>query len=114
MTLQKLMRVSLHGNILVLLSLLLLTPVEMIAQSESGSAAIEGTVTDANRAAVSGASVTVRNLETGLERVATTDEGGRYAIRVLPVGRYTIRVQAPGFAEGKQNEVICESARRRP
>ncbi len=52
------------------------------AQSESGSAAIEGTITDANGAVVAGASVTIRNVETGLERTATTDDGGRFTARV--------------------------------
>jgi len=114
MTFKRLLRVSLHGNIVILLSLLLLTPVAIIAQSESGSASVEGTVTDANGAAVAGASVSVRNQETGLERVATTDAGGRYAVRVLPVGRYTLRVEATGFAVGRQDEVILRIGETTP
>ncbi|HCA58216.1 MAG TPA: hypothetical protein DEP46_09560, partial [Blastocatellia bacterium] len=75
------------------------------AQAESGSAAVEGTVTDANGAAVAGASVRLRNAETGLERNATSDVSGRFSARVLPVGRYEITVTASGFAEGRQQNV---------
>ena len=42
------------------------------AQSESGSAAIEGAVFDQTGAGVAGASISVRNVETGLTRTATT------------------------------------------
>lgn len=75
------------------------------AQSESGSASVEGTVTDANGAAVAGASVKLRNAETGLERNTTSDASGRFSARVLPVGRYEITVAASGFAEGRQQNV---------
>ncbi|MGH9966352.1 MAG: carboxypeptidase regulatory-like domain-containing protein [Pyrinomonadaceae bacterium] len=76
------------------------------AQSESGSAAIEGVVVDGNGAAVAGASVTIHNSETGLERVATTDNGGRYGARVLPVGRYSVRIEAGGFSVGSEEGVV--------
>ncbi len=109
-------RVLTHTHVcaLALLSLFLLPVVVASAQSESGSASIEGTVTDANGASVAGASVTIHNTETGLERVAATDGGGRYAARVLPVGRYTVRVEAGGFAAGKQDEVILRVGETTP
>lgn len=68
-----------------------------LAQSESGSAAVEGTITDANNAVVPGANVIIHNTETGLERTTTTDDKGRFGARVLPVGRYTIKIEATGF-----------------
>ena len=77
-----------------------------LAQSEAGSAAIEGTITDANDAVVSGAVVTIRNLETGLERTVVTDNKGNFNAPVLPVGHYRVIAKADGFAEVKRNEVI--------
>jgi hypothetical protein len=56
--LNKRVRFCLFGNTLALLSLLLLAPIVSNAQSESGSAAVEGTVTDANGASVASATVT--------------------------------------------------------
>lgn len=104
-----------HALTLALLSLLLLVPGSaVIAQSESGSAALEGTVTDTNGAAVAGASVTIRNVETGLERAVTTDGGGRYSARVLPVGRYTVRVEAGGFAAATRDEVVLRVGEATP
>ena len=47
---------------------------EANAQSESGSSAIEGVLMDGNGAAISGATIKIRNLETGLER--TVETGG--------------------------------------
>ena len=42
-------------------------------------ASISGTITDPAGAAVAGATVTLRNAETGLERSPATDRDGRYA-----------------------------------
>src|SRR5215510_6881711 len=75
------------------------------AQSESGSAAIEGAITDARGAVVPGATVTARNLETGLQRAATTDARGGFNVLALPVGRYEVKAQANGFAEARRGEV---------
>jgi len=69
----------------------------IFAQSDAGNASVEGVVTDANKAVVSGATVKVRNTETGLERTAVTDDGGRFNLPVLPVGRYSVSAEAAGF-----------------
>ena len=52
------------------------------------TAAITGTVKDASGAAVLGATVTVRHLETGLTRVVEVDASGNYSVSSLPVGEY--------------------------
>jgi hypothetical protein len=98
----------------LLASLILMTGGVAIAQSESGSAAIEGMITDANRAAIPGANITVRNLATGLERVAVSDGDGRYAFRVLSVGTYSVRVEAGGFAAWRQDQVILRVGEATP
>jgi len=64
------------------------------------SANLSGIVTDPSGAAVSGASVEVRSLDTGLSRPAETDAAGRYRLFALPVGIYEVRVTKDGFAEG--------------
>ncbi|MFY9528572.1 MAG: carboxypeptidase-like regulatory domain-containing protein [Candidatus Acidiferrales bacterium] len=63
------------------------------------SASLSGTVTDQSSATVSGASVTVKNLETGAVRTTTTTEAGRYLVFSLPIGDYEVRVTKQGFAE---------------
>ena len=69
------------------------------AQSENGSASLEGTVRDQNGAVVQGATAPVKNSETNLTRTVTTDSNGGFSVSVLPVGTYDVTTQAKGFAE---------------
>ena len=63
------------------------------------SANLSGLITDPSGAAVLAASVTARNLDTGVARTAPTDQSGRYRLFALPVGPYEVRVTKHGFAE---------------
>ncbi|MEO6966290.1 MAG: carboxypeptidase-like regulatory domain-containing protein [Acidobacteriaceae bacterium] len=65
------------------------------AQSVTGS--ITGEVTDPSGAVVPGAKVVAQNLDTGVESPTTTNTNGFYRIQFLPIGRYQVTVQAPGF-----------------
>ncbi len=76
-----------------------------LAQSESGSAAIEGVINAADAKVLPGATVTLRNADTGYARALTTDERGRFVARAMPVGVYSIEVKASGFAIGKREQV---------
>lgn len=70
-----------------------------------GTATFFGTVTDASGAVVPGARVTVRNIQTGLERQTTTDETGSFVVSQLPVGVYTVTVEAEGFKTTSQQNI---------
>ena len=63
------------------------------------SANLSGAVTDQSGATVSGAEVTLKNLETGAVRTALTGEAGHYQIFALPIGSYEVRVDKEGFSE---------------
>jgi Carboxypeptidase regulatory-like domain len=69
------------------------------AQSENGSASLEGTIRDLNGAVIQGATVTVKNTDTNLTRTVTSDADGRFSVSVLPVGNYDVTTQSSGFAE---------------
>jgi hypothetical protein len=69
-----------------------------LGQTQITSGTIQGTVLDANNAAVPGALVTLRNTATNLTRDLATDEDGRFAALQLPPGRYTLTVSKQGFA----------------
>ena len=60
------------------------------------SAMISGRVDDASGGAISGATVTVKSLETGAERTATTNEAGRFRVLSLPVGPQEVRAEKLG------------------
>lgn len=61
------------------------------------SAAISGRVTDPTGAVVSGATVAVKNVDTGVTRTTMTDDAGRYSALALPVGEYEVRISKQGF-----------------
>jgi hypothetical protein len=65
------------------------------AQSIVGQ--VSGTVEDASGATVPGVTVTVTHEATGLARVAATDSRGSYQFTHLPLGRYTVAAELPGF-----------------
>jgi hypothetical protein len=69
------------------------------------SATLSGTVTDQTGAAVSGAAVSSRNRDTGVERTAVSDQEGRYRLIGLPVGNYELRVEKDGFAEAVRSGI---------
>jgi hypothetical protein len=70
------------------------------------TATIQGQVTDASRAAVTGVQVAAKNQQTGLERTVLTDGAGNYALAGLPVaGTYEITASKQGFADAQVKDV---------
>src|SRR5713226_3349135 len=61
-------------------------------------ASISGTITDLTGGALPGASVTVKNVETGAVRIIAADEAGRYIASSLEVGLYEVRAEKEGFS----------------
>ena len=70
----------------------------VVAQTQITTGTIQGTVLDANGAAVAGAEVEVKNVDTNFTRNTTTDEDGRFTAPQLPSGRYNVTVTKTGFA----------------
>lgn len=64
-----------------------------------GTATVWGTIQDATGASVAKASVAVRNERTGQLRTTVPSETGSYLVALLPVGSYSIKVEAPGFKQ---------------
>src|SRR5262245_28553788 len=69
-----------------------------VAFGQINSGQLTGKVYDPNGARVPGAIVQAKSLDTGLERLATTNDEGFFIITNLPPGVYEIGVQAQGFA----------------
>jgi hypothetical protein len=63
------------------------------------SAMMKGVISDPTGAAISAATVTTRNIETGAERTTTSDEAGNYLILALPVGQYEVKASKSGFRD---------------
>ena len=79
------------------------------AQSE---ASISGSASDSSAGAVAGATVTIRNTETGSERSVSTDEAGRYNAASLAVGTYDVKVEKPGFRSNSRTGVTLVVGQR--
>jgi len=91
---------SMFGLGWVLAGGLLVAPVS--AQADSS---VWGLVNDETDAGVSGATVVIRNLETGTERTLTTDVSGHYNASTLPVGHYEIIASKAGFQSDRRSSV---------
>ncbi len=85
-------------------SLVFFSPQIGFSQGETTSGII-GQVSDASGGAVPGATVTVHDTETGLQRTATTDDEGRFHFTQLKPGAYTVRVEAQGF-DPQQDDAV--------
>ena len=84
----------------------------LAAQTFRGT--ILGTVTDPSGAVVSGAKVTIKNVNTGLERTTQTSADGSYSVPELPIGTYTVTVTQSGFQTAVTSNVVVDvSAERR-
>ena len=77
---------------------MLLVAAGVFGQSQATTGTIQGTVVDPNGAVVSGASVTVKNVETGFERTVTSNSDGFFTAPLLPLGRYRVTTNASGFS----------------
>lgn len=65
--------------------------------AQQSTARLLGTVVDPSGAAIAGATVTVTNLATSQQRSVQTTSVGEYSIPLLPIGEYTMLVEAAGF-----------------
>ena len=66
-------------------------------QAETGQ--ITGVVMDPSGAVIANAEVTIRNADTGTERLTTANNDGVYAVTNLLPGEYLITVTASGFGK---------------
>ena len=80
------------------ISMLAIISVSIFAQSQATTGLIQGNVVDPNGAAVSGASITVRNINTGFERTVTSNSDGFFTAPLLPLGTYRVTTSATGFS----------------
>jgi hypothetical protein len=74
------------------------------------AASISGKVLDATGSGVSGATITVKSLDTGATRVVSTDEMGNYHVLALPVGPQEVKAEKAAFRTEIRSGVNLEVA----
>jgi hypothetical protein len=70
---------------------------------------ISGTVKDSSARVIPNASVTVREIDTGLAYGTRTDDRGYYTLPVLPVGRYELDVEASNFRRYERSGIVLDT-----
>lgn len=85
------------GNVLAAIAILALLCGTLLGQSISGE--LVGNITDPSGAGVPNAKVTAKNDATGLGYATASTGTGEYHLANLPVGTYTLTVDANGFVK---------------
>lgn len=67
---------------------------------------LRGTVVDSQNTMVAGATITIKNKQTGFTRTVTADDQGSYRFPSLPVGNYVITVSKDGFQPQTVDSIV--------
>jgi hypothetical protein len=97
----------------LVLAILVVLSLAVAAQAQTFRGTIFGTVTDTSGLAVAGATVTVKNIETGLVRTSETTADGSYTVTELPIGTYTVTITQSGFQTSVTSDVAVNVAGER-
>ena len=99
-------------SVLALVLACLLVP--RIASAQFDAATVLGAVTDATGARVPGATVTLKNADTGIVSTTITDSEGNYQFLNVRIGTYSVRAELQGFSAAiAENITIVVNARQR-
>ncbi|HEX9458419.1 MAG TPA: carboxypeptidase regulatory-like domain-containing protein [Thermoanaerobaculia bacterium] len=77
--------------------------IPLAGQTVTGT--MRGVTTDRTGGALPGVTITIRNVETGLERIVVTDKSGSYNAPFLQIGRYNVQADLSGFGTMRRNDV---------
>src|ERR1700730_13119808 len=83
------------------------------ARAQSESASLRISVIDERAAVIPGVNVTLLNLDTALQRHATTDDQGSCVVPLLPPGSYNVTAQRDGFAPVEVRRVVLNTGDQR-
>jgi Carboxypeptidase regulatory-like domain len=70
---------------------------------------VQGVVSDPAGAAINGASVQLRNSDTGVTAAVSTGESGNYRFSSLPPGNYVLTTEVKGFRKAESSVTLSTS-----
>src|SRR5215471_2374533 len=82
-----------------------LLAISALCWAQSATTSMHGTVTDKSGARLSGARVTLKNVERAFERSVNTGGEGEYEFLQVPPGTYQMSVEMTGFRRSEQRDV---------
>jgi hypothetical protein len=98
----------------ILLTCVLMITAAATAFAQFDTAVVLGTVRDPNGAALSKATVTLKNLATGITATAQADEDGNYQFLNVKIGAYQVVAEAQGFSKAVADNIqVTVNARQR-
>jgi hypothetical protein len=98
-------RLGLRFGAIVLVLLIASGGLAGAAHAQAVGAALSGLITDEHGGAVPGATVSIKNVGTGVVREVSSNGDGFYSAPNLLPGTYEVRVTAPGFQTFLQKEI---------
>jgi Carboxypeptidase regulatory-like domain len=72
----------------------------------AGDAEIYGTVKDPSGSSIPGAALSLTNQDTGVMRASKSDADGHYRFAAVLPGRYSLKVEAVGFATATIADIV--------
>ncbi len=72
-------------------------------------ARVQGIVTDQTQAVISGSTVTLLNVQTGVKTVRQTSDSGLYLFDLVEPGTYSLSVEAVGFGKFVQENILVQT-----
>jgi hypothetical protein len=76
--------------------------------SQAVNATLLGSVTDSSGGSIPNAKVTITEVNTGVSRVATTNESGNYSFPDIAPGTYTVTTEQTGFKKENRTGVVVD------
>ena len=94
----------------LLLSIVVCTATLMLSPAMRGQATgnFSGNVTDKAGSAIPGAAIIATSQGTGQQRNTKADGSGHYLLPLLPVGTYTVHVDASGFQSAESKDLVLQ------
>ncbi len=91
-----------------ILGVILLLGIRASAQFDTGR--ITGTIYDPSGAVIPGATVTIRNVGTGITTTVHSNSSGGFVVSALPFGDYVVTATAPGFGMATSQPLVLNVA----
>src|SRR5580658_6691637 len=95
--------------LILVLAFVLLALHTPAGQAQSFRARIEGIVTDESHAVIASATVTLLNVNTGIQVVRQTSTTGLYVFDEVNPGTYTLTVELTGFNKFVQENLLVQA-----
>ena len=81
-----------------------------VAFGQTAAGTLTGLVTDPTGGVIAGVPVVATNVDTGAKITGASSQTGNYTIPQVPVGRYVVSLEQPGFKTFREENVIIDAA----